>query len=490
MRFLLAILLFLATAHAGDRPQWGEAWSRNQISPERGLPDAFEPASGKNIKWAANLGTETHSTPVIAGGRVYIGTNNNAPRDPRHQGDRGVLMCFDEKDGHLLWQLVVPKLDEDIYFDWPKCGMSSPVTVEGDRVYVVSNRAEVLCLDARGLANGNDGPFTDEAAHQTPAGQPTIPPGETDADILWRFDLRTGAGIWPHDGAHSSVLIRGDQLYLNTGTGVDNSHVKIRTPDAPSLIVLDKNSGRLLARDDEHIAPRIFHCTWSPPSMAKVGDRELIFFAGGDGVVRAFEPLGAASDEVQKLKVVWRYDLDPEGPKEEVHRFNRNTKTGPSNIFGFPVVVEGRLYVAGGGDLWWGKLGAWLKCVDASNGQELWSHPLHKHVMSSPAVLDGLVYIADTGRTVHCLDAKTGETQWTHEAKGDFWASPSVADGKVYLGTRKGDFYVFATGREKKLLSSVELGAPISATAVAANGTLYVATMNRLFAIALPEKKP
>src|SRR5690349_8805909 len=153
MRLLFTSLALAIASYAADRPQWGEAWSRNQTSPEKGLPATFDPKSGTNIKWVARLGSETHGTPVIAGGKVFIGTNNNEPRDSRHQGDRGVLMCFDEKDGSLLWQLVVPKLWEDKFYDWPNSGISSPVTVEGDRAYIVSNRAEVLCLDVHGLAN-------------------------------------------------------------------------------------------------------------------------------------------------------------------------------------------------------------------------------------------------------------------------------------------------------------------------------------------------
>src|SRR2546423_8565581 len=81
--FLLASGL---TARADDQPQWGQAWSRNMISAEKNLPAVFDPKSGRNIKWSAALGTETHSTPVVAGGRVYIGTNNGQPRDPNHQG--------------------------------------------------------------------------------------------------------------------------------------------------------------------------------------------------------------------------------------------------------------------------------------------------------------------------------------------------------------------------------------------------------------------
>ena len=486
----LALACLLAAAHAADQPQWGEAWSRNMVSGETGLPESLDPKTGENLLWSAKLGTEGHCTPTIAGGRIFIGTNNGVPRDERIVGDRGVMMCLDEKDGHLLWQLTVPKLTDDIYYDWPKSGMSSPTTIEGDRAYLVSNRAEVLCLDVHGMANGNDGPFKDEAAHQTVEGEPTVEVGPLDADILWRTDLRTEAGIWPHDGAHTSVLIHGEQLWLNTGTGVDNTHRKIRTPDAASLVVLDKATGRLLARDDEHIAPNIFHCTWSSPSVGKVGGRELIFFAGGDGIVRAFEPLAEVPPvgEVRKLKVVWRYDLDPGGPKEEVHRFTQNKSIGPSNVYGLPVFANDHLYVAGGGDLWWGKNEAWLKCVDAADGKETWSYPLGKHVMSTPAIHDGLVFIADTGRTLHCVDAASGQVMWTHEAKGDFWASPLVADGKVYIGTRKGDFYVFAASREKKLISTTEFGGPISATPVAANGTIYVKTMTDLYAFRVKGK--
>ena len=75
-RFVLigALLHRTAPARAADQPQWGQAWSRNMISEERGLPDSFDPKTGKNIKWSAELGTETYSTPIVAGGRVYIGT--------------------------------------------------------------------------------------------------------------------------------------------------------------------------------------------------------------------------------------------------------------------------------------------------------------------------------------------------------------------------------------------------------------------------------
>ena len=155
---------------AEDQPQWGERYTRNMVSSETDLPVHFDPSTGQGIKWSAPLGTRSYSTPVVSSGRVILGANNDDPRDPRHQGDRGVLLCLDEQDGSLLWQLVVPKLQGDPYLDQPHYGICSPATVEGDRVYIVTNRAEVLCLDLHGQANGNDGPYLDEGRHMSPEG--------------------------------------------------------------------------------------------------------------------------------------------------------------------------------------------------------------------------------------------------------------------------------------------------------------------------------
>jgi len=324
--------------------------------------------------------------------------------------------------------------------------------------------------------------------------QPLLTPGATDADIIWLCDLVKEAGIATHDNAHTSVLIRGNHLYLNTGTGVDNTHAAIKTPNAPSLVVIDKTTGKIIARDDEHIAPDIFHCTWSSPSIGNVNGKDLLFFCGGNGIVYAFDllPPDAPTDKVATLHKVWQFDFDPSAPKKDIHSYLNNRVEGPSDIYGMPVFHNSKLYVAGGGDVFWGKVGSWLRCIDTTaSGDDitvkglLWSCPLSKHTMSTVAISDGLIYATDTEGTVHCIDESTGNVVWTHEMKGGFWASPLVADGKVYVGTRKGDFVILAAGREKKVLCSVDFKTPISATATAANGTVYVATMKQLWALGL-----
>ncbi len=477
---------------AGDQPQWGQRFSRNMVSDETNLPVRFDPRTGQNVRWSVPLGTETYSSPIVAGGCVFIGTNSRQRDDIPHPGQFGVLLCLDERDGRLRWELVVPKIPGDRLKDWPGAGHCSPPTVEGDRVYVVTNRAELVCLDLDGLADGNDGPFQDEARHMTPQGQTPKPLRPFDADIVWLLDLWAEGLMYPHDSAHSSILLDGDYLYLNTGNGVDRTHHRIPAPEAPSLIVVDKHTGRLVARDGERIGPHIVHCTWSSPALTEVDGRRLVVFCGGDAVVYAFRalPPGLTGQPVQTLQRVWRFDFDPDAPKQNIHQYMGNRVTSPSDILSMPVAVGGRVYVTGGGDIWWGKRQAWLKCINATGRGDVtatglvWSYSLQRHCISTPAVHDGLVYVADCGRVVHCVDAQTGRAVWTHRTTGDFWASPLVADGKVYIGNRRGEFFVFAAGREKKLLASLNLDSPICSTATAANGTLYVATFERLYAVA------
>jgi len=488
---LVITCCFFGRAEAADQPQWGQQHSRNMVSSETGLPTTFDPETGENVKWSVSLGDNAYGSPVIAGGKVLVGANNAEPRDPRHADDRAVLLCLNEADGSLCWQLAVPRIGGDDYLDWPQIGFCSPPTVEGDRVYTLTNRYEVVCLDLDGLADGNDGPYQDEGRHMAPADEPPMAVTAIDADIVWMFDMPAEAGMYPHDAAHSSILLAGPYLYVNTCNGVDNTHRKIRRPDAPSLIVLDKATGRLVAQDGEHIGPRIFHSTWSSPASGEVDGRSLIFFGGGDGVCYAFDALGppATLGAVQTLNRVWRFDCDPTAPKEDVHRYVGNRRESPSNIKGTPVFYKNRVYVTVGGDIWWGKREAWLKCIDATqtgdvtDSGEVWSYPVERHCCTTPSIVNGLVFVADCRGILHCVDAETGRPYWTHALRKEVWGSTLVADGKVYAGSRGHDFWILAADKAKRVLASIEFDAPIATTPVAANGVLYVATLERLYAL-------
>ena len=49
-----------------------------------------------NVKWVAKLGSQAYGNTTVSNGKVYVGTNNESPRDERHIGDRGIVYCLDE----------------------------------------------------------------------------------------------------------------------------------------------------------------------------------------------------------------------------------------------------------------------------------------------------------------------------------------------------------------------------------------------------------
>ncbi len=520
--FVLGLAAGWAAAWGADWPQWGGRDGRNMVSSEVNLPASFVPgrkrpsgggidmATTRNVKWVARLGSSALGNPTVAGGRVYLGTDDLlVTEDSRFRRSKGgTIKCLDEATGKLLWQLVTPvrtRLPEGTHFGQQHLGVCSSPTVQGDRVYVVGSAGDVLCLDVHGQADGNDGPFTEEGRFMAGEGKPPVEIRPGDGDIIWRFDPIDALGVCPHDAASNSILIHGDVLYLSTSNGVDEPHKKVLAPHAPAMIALDKNTGRLVARENEGISARLFHAQWCSPSLGTVGGKTLVLFGGGDGFCYAFEALPALPPEPVSLKKVWSYDCLPpryrlrqgkpipyyEGDKRKSWSTNKNDGNylGPSQIIATPVFHRGRVYVAVGQDPAHGRGKGLLHCIDAAGSGDItqsgcvWTYDRMDRSLSTVAVAGGLVYAADVAGRLHCLDADTGRRRWMYETKAETWGGALVADGKLYLGNKRA-FFVFACGDRVKLLSKMRLGSPAYSTPVAANGVLYVASQRYLWAVA------
>ena len=486
-----------------DQPQWGQRHTRNMVSGETGLPDGFDPgkrdpqtgdidlSTTKNVKWVARLGKQTYGSPVVAGGKVYVGTNNDVPRDPRIGGDRGVLMCFDETSGEFLWQLVVPKLYEVKNADWHYIGLTSPPTVENGRVYLISNRGEVMCLDPEGMANGNQGPYTDEARHMTPAGQQPLETTAKDGDIIWLYDMIGELGVRPHNATNCSILIHGDVLYVCTSNGVEHTHNRVANPEAPTAIAVNKNTGKLIARDDFGIGADIIHGQWSSPALGQVGDKTCVFLGTGNGHVYAFEAVdpAASGGKPGVLKNVWKFNGHPLAQTQDSVPIEHGFHTRSYEVVAMPVFHKNRIYVPITQDFWHNQRLGWLTCIDATGtgdvtrGGLLWSYDKTGACISTVSVADGLVYVADWAGGLHCLDAQTGEPYWVHAAGGPIWGCTLVADGKIYLGTGRLSLWILAAGKELKVLGEIRMRDRIYSTPVAANGVLYIATTRHLYAV-------
>lgn len=496
------VAMGLATeGRGGDWPMWGGSNSRNMVADAKDIPIEIEAgefkagteevdmATTKNILWAAKLGSQSYGTPTIAGGRVFVGTNNESPRDPTQKGDRGVLMCFAEKDGAFLWQLIIPKLGAGKVSDWEYVGLCSSPTVVGDRGWVVSNRGELICLDLKGLGDGNDGPFKDEAVFMSADGKP-VELSDQHADILWVFDMRKEVGTFPHNVSSCFPLVHGGRVYVATSNGVDWSHKNIPAPFAPALIALDMETGELVGEEASGVTERVLHASWSSPALGKADDQPLILWGGGDGFCYAFkaEPV-KGSDGLGTLEEVWRYDCNPpEYRTKDGAPIKYATYGGPSEIIGTAVYHAGRVFVAIGQDPEHGDGVGMVSCVPADakgdiTGKAAWVNKDVGRTISTASVHDGLVYIAEYDGDIHCLDEKTGESVWVHPTDSRIWSSTLVADGKVFTGTEDGAVVALAAGREKKLLGTMEFGAPVYGSPVVANGVLYVCTQTHLYAI-------
>ncbi|HJR08282.1 MAG TPA: PQQ-binding-like beta-propeller repeat protein [Pyrinomonadaceae bacterium] len=459
---------------SGDWPMWGGTPDRNMVSNMKGIPASWDVAKKTNIKWVSALGSQTYGNPVVAGGQVYVGTNNESPRDPKVKGDKGILMAFRESDGQFMWQAVSDKLVAGRVNDWPYQGICSSPLVEGKVLYYVTNRGEVVALDTEGFLDGeNDGTYKSEKLT-----------GEHDADIIWRFDMMEEVGAFPHNMSNSSPVSFGDLIYVSTSNGQDESHVNIPSPKAPAIIAINKKTGKLVWEDNS-VFDKILHGQWSSPTVAKLGGVDMVVHGQGDGWIRGYE--------AQTGKKLWEFDTNP---KDSVWPKTRN------ELISTPVAYEDKIYISNGQDPEHGEGVGHLYCIDPTKRGDItktglvWHYDKIRRSVSTPAIKDGIIYQADFSGFLHALDAKTGQVFWTHDVFAAIWGSPIIIDGKIYLGDEDGDVVILQEGKTKKVLAEISMASSVYSTPVPANGTLFIANRNQLFAIAeqkteaAPAKKP
>jgi outer membrane protein assembly factor BamB len=444
-----------------DWPMWGGTPQRNMVSPQKNLPATWDVKAKTNIKWRAEIGSTSYGNPVIANGKIFVGTNNGNPKNPEITGDKGVLMCFREADGKFLWQAVSDKLEAGMANDWPEQGVCSSPAVDGNRLYYVTNRGELVCLDSEGFTDGkNDGPFQSEPYK-----------GATDADVIWKLDMMADLGVYQHNMANSSPVLWEDLIFLETSNGQDENHEKIPAPKAPSFLAVNRNTGKVVWQDNSP-GEGILHGQWSSPSLGDVNGVMQVFFPGGDGWLYGFN-----AKTGEKL---WRFDLNP---KDAVWPKTRNDGIAT------PVFHNGKVFLATGHDPEHGEGIGHMYCIDPSKPGDItetgrvWHFDGIRRSLSTAAVADGLVVIADFSGFVYCLDEQTGKQTWKYDMLAAVWGSPMLVDGKVYIGDEDGDVAILQAGRELKKLSEVNMGSTVYSTPVPANGVLYIMTRTDLFAI-------
>ena len=461
------ILLVAGTVPVAEVAMYGNTPSHNMVSDEKDLPTKFDAETGLNILWSAELGSQSYAGPVVADGRVYVGTNNERLYNPELKGDRGNVMAFDIETGKLIWQSAHAKLPAGRVNDWPLQGVCSTPAIQDGVVYYTSNRAEIIAADAEGFTDGeNDGPFKDETAS-----------GPMDEDIIWKLDMIAELDVFPHNLAAGSPLIVDGILYVITGQGVDEGHVNIPSPLSPSFLAIDVKTGKVVWEGVEP-SPDVLHGSWSNPSHGVMGGKAQVVFPGGDGWLYSYEP--------KTGKLIWKFDLNPKDSKWVLG--GSGTR---NNIISTAVIDKDRVYLGVGQDPEHGESGGHFYAIDGTMTGDVSDKAAIWHVggddfhrtMSTASIHDGLLYIADLSGFVYCFDVDSGKLHWKYDTFAAIWGSTWVADGKVYIGDEDGDIAVLKAGTTMELLYETNMGAAVYTTPVARDGVMYVVSRNKIFAL-------
>lgn len=124
-------------------------------------------------------------------------------------------------------------------------------------------------------------------------------------------------------------------------------------------------------------------------------------------------------------------DLEvPTAPWREAWRVGSDARVRTS-----PAIVDGVVYVADDFSLY---------AITATDGTELWRNEFQTTTLASPAVVDGSVYVA-SGQRVFAFDRETGQEEWTYSTDEPIFASPAVVDGTLYIGSTDGRLYAIDT---------------------------------------------
>ena len=699
-----------------DWPQWGGSRARVNTPSGKGIaadwnPGEFDRKTGewlksdaRNIKWVAELGSQTYGNPVVANGKIFVGTNNGAGYLKRYPAevDLGVLLCFEETTGEFLWQHSNEKLPTGRVHDWPLQGVCSTPAVDRDRLWYVTNRGHIVCLDTEGFRDGEDdgpdqsvfdtefvvvancdpssgygeaaprnvfsaGGFQEQTIRSifrnlglpTPSGfylerdgelqwivKTTEPqakvrrtlyqvaveqgeirvrsadpasagkvilkltadltaglnqgfvnpslravfgarlpvdskvttiaadqswqiagtdesgtrdfrltrsgallvceievadPGDQEADVVWRLDMIGHLGVSPHNMSNCSPLIVGDRLFVCTSNGVDEGHIILPAPDAPSFIALDRWTGEVLWTDKSP-GLNILHAQWASPSYGVFDGQAQVIFPGGDGWVYSFDPAG---DGQGNAKLLWKFDANFKDSRYEIGgRATRN------DIIAFPAIYDGLVYIVTGHDPEYGEGVGCLWCIDPTrrtdgsdvsdelavnargeviphkrlqavdpalgeraipnpNSAAVWRYTtqdrngdsvitfeetFHRS-LSIPVIKDDVLYVSDFSGLFHCLNAKTGKVYWSYDLLAACWSSALLVDDKVFVGDEDGDVAIFRHSADPTKAMRMDgadqlpwygvitMPNSIYMTPIVANNVLYIATKTHLFAI-------
>jgi outer membrane protein assembly factor BamB len=400
-----ALLLLLAAGAA-----WGENWPGwrgprgDGTSTETNLPTKWSPT--ENVRWHVKLPGPGNSSPVVWGDRVFLTQSLDKA------GTQRAVMCFDRKDGKLLWQQAVPfKGKEPTHGTNPYCS-ATPVT-DGERVIASHGSAGVLCYDF-------------------------------DGKQLWHRDLGSFIHIW---GTAASPILYGDLVILNCGPG-----------ERTFLLAMDKKTGKDVWKVDEaggksgEKGNSEWIGSWSTPRLVTVDGRDQLIMTWPNAV-KAYDPktgellwigrgltrLVYTSPLVTPEVVVamsgfhgsaLALKIGGKGDVTETNRLWHHATKNPQRI-GSGVIIGEHVYMANAGP-------GTLQCIELKTGKVLWEERLGEPNWGSLVHADGKLYVTDQAGDTFVLAAKPQfELISRNRLREHTNASIAVSNGELFIRTHQ-----------------------------------------------------
>jgi outer membrane protein assembly factor BamB len=434
---VLALLLAVNPTRAEDWPQW-RGPSGGGVSHDSGFPVEWSATS--NIAWKTPLKGLGVSTPIVAGGRVYvtyqIGENALKPgvhptlvqgagvatsgehalggARPHERADTKIVLAlaaFDRRSGRAVWEYsldaegVLPQTHEKRNLATP-----SPVT-DGERVYAWFSNGQLAAVDLSGK-------------------------------LVWSRHIGREYSVMDIDWGQSSSPVIFENLLI----------LACFNPSASFLLALDKKTGKQAWRTDRekgiisYSTPLVIEGPNGPELVLNTSER-----------VEAFNPATG--------KPLWRFT--------EANRFPI-----PVPVFDAGVLYLNRGYrsspymaIRAGGE------------GEINQTQVVWRTANGGPYVPSLVFYQGLLYMANELGVISCADAKSGELVWRERLGGFYSASPVAAEGKIYLLSETGEMLVLRAGRKAEVLSKNDVGEQSIASPALSNGQIFLRTDRSLFAI-------
>ena len=421
LHFTLFSLGILFTAQFGHSQEVN--WSHfrgsnlNGISIKDSIPKIWDET---HTKWKTNIHDKGYSSPVVWKSQVWVTT-------ARSEGNELYAVCVDFQTGKIVHDIKVFS-PTDIIGKHSVNTYASPTScIEEGYVYVHYGSMGTACINT------------------------------SDGMIVWKRDDLKCNHV---QGPGSSPIIYKNLLILHY-EGVDVRYI----------VGLDKTNGKTVwttNRPDEPYTPLadIGKKAYITPIIVNVKGKDMLI-SNGSAVCCAYNPLTG--------KEIWRVVRGAKStvpmPITEngiVYYYTGTMADTTGVIFDELIAVN----PDGAGDITASNV-IWKKRDETSHT-----------MMLTPIIKDGLIYTVSSKNILMCIDASNGEEIWSERLKATYNASPVYENGNIWFFSVKGDVLAIKAGRKYELVAQSKMDSGIWATPAVLRNSIILRTEMDLYKFA------